>query len=371
MKGLYIHIPFCRSKCPYCDFYSCLSKNADTETYVASIIDEIKTGRRTREFTSKSDLSFDTVYFGGGTPSVIGADNIDRIIKCVKECYTVSGDAEITVECNPSSVNDEFFSKISAYGVNRISMGMQSAVDNERKKLGRFADRNQVLSAIKNAKKYGINNISLDVMLGIPDQTMQSLDDTIDFCISTEVPHISAYMLSIEEGTVFHKRIDTLNLPDEDTVCDMYIHLSEKLRNAGFSHYEVSNFAKTGYESRHNLKYWNCEEYLGIGPSAHSFIDGKRFFFERDIFSFISGEKAVYDSSGGYREEYIMLRLRLTDGIIFEKYKTIFGEDFSPEIIKKARVFEKQGLMTVSESGFALTPDGFLISNYIIGELIN
>ncbi len=371
MKGLYIHIPFCRSKCPYCDFYSCLSKNADIETYVGSVIDEIKTGSRTKEFTQNADLCFDTIYFGGGTPSVIGADNIGRIISCAKEYYTVSDDAEITVECNPSTVDEEFFRKLSFFGVNRISLGMQSAVDNERKKLGRFSDKNQVLSVIENAKKYGIDNISLDVMLGIPDQTIESLDDTIEFCINTGVPHISAYMLSVEEGTVFHKKIDTLNLPDEDTVCDMYIHLSQKLRNAGYLHYEISNFAKKGYESRHNTKYWNCEEYLGIGPSAHSFVDSKRFFFERDINSFIVGEKAVYDTTGGDRDEYIMLRLRLSDGIVFDDYKNRFGEDFPTETIKKADRFIKEGLISLSENNLSLTPDGFLISNYIISELIN
>lgn len=371
MKGLYIHIPFCRSKCPYCDFYSCFSKNADIENYVGSVIDEIKTGRRTKEFTEDTDLCFDTIYFGGGTPSVIGADNIGKIINRAKEHYTISDDAEITVECNPSTVDDEFFEKLVSYGVNRISLGMQSAVDNERKKLGRFSDRIQVLSVIESARKYGINNISLDVMLGIPDQTTKSLDDTINFCLETGVPHISAYMLSIEEGTVFHKRVDSLNLPEEDTVCDMYIHLSERLRNAGFIHYEISNFAKTGYESRHNTKYWDCEDYLGIGPSAHSFIDGKRFFFVRDISLFTNGEKAVYDTTGGDREEYIMLRIRLSEGIIFEEFKNRFGIDFPAEIIKKALDFEKQGLMTVSETGIALTTEGFLISNYIICELIN
>lgn len=371
MKGLYIHIPFCRSKCPYCDFYSCLSKNADIESYVGSVIDEIKTGRRTKEFTKNTDFCFDTIYFGGGTPSVIGTDNIGKIINCAKECYNIADGAEITIECNPSTVDDDFFRKLSSYGVNRISLGMQSAVDNERKKLGRFADRNQVKCVIDTAKKYGIGNISLDVMLGIPDQTLDSLDDTIDFCIETGVPHISAYMLSIEEGTVFHKRIDTLNLPDEDTVCDMYTQLSQKLRNAGFFHYEISNFAKKHYESRHNTKYWNCEEYLGIGPSAHSFIDGKRFFFKRDTTSFINGETAVFDTTGGDREEYIMLRLRLSDGIVFSDYKNRFGEDFPSEIIKKADRFINDGLVSITENNLSLTPDGFLISNYIISELIN
>ena len=363
MKGLYIHIPFCRSKCPYCDFYSCLSKNADIENYVGSVIDEIKTGRRTKEFTENTDFTFDTIYFGGGTPSVIGADNIGKIINCAKEFYNISDDAEITIECNPSTVDEEFFRKLSSYGVNRISLGMQSAVDNERKKLGRFADRNQILSVISDARKNGITNISLDVMLGIPDQTMQSLDDTIDFLIQTDVPHISAYMLSVEEGTVFHKRIDSLNLPDEDTVCDMYTHLSERLRNAGFMHYEISNFAKKGYESRHNTKYWDCEEYLGTGPSAHSFIDGMRFFFERDITSFINGENAVYDTTGGDREEYIMLRLRLSDVIIFNDYKNRFGEEFPAEIIKKADRFIKDGLICLTDTNLSLTTDGFLISN--------
>ncbi len=369
MKGLYIHIPFCRSKCPYCDFYSCLTKNADIDNYVNAVIDEIRTGRRTKEFTQNSDMSFDTIYFGGGTPSVIGADNIGKILNAVKKNYIIADDTEITVECNPSTVDDDFFQKVASYGVNRISLGMQSAVDKERKKLGRFAGRNQILSAITGARKSGIENISLDVMLGVPEQTMQSLDETIDFCIETDVPHISAYMLSVEEGTVFHKKIDTLNLPDEDTVCDMYTHLTEKLRENGFKHYEISNFAKDEYKSLHNLKYWNCEEYLGIGPSAHSFIDDRRFFFERDIHSFIEGKTAEFDSFGGDKEEYIMLRLRLSDGIVFRDYTSRFGENFPEKISRKSEKFAEQQLMTVTDKHIALTVNGFLISNYIISEL--
>lgn len=371
MKGLYIHIPFCRSKCPYCDFYSCLYKNADTDAYCDALIDEIRTGRRTKEFTKNCDLSFDTVYFGGGTPSVLSSEQIGSILNAVRENYNIAENAEITVECNPSTVDDKFFNAISSFGVNRISLGMQSANDTERRKLGRFADKNQIISAINGARKSGIENISLDVMLGVPDQTMESLDDTIDFCIETKVPHISAYMLSIEEGTVFYKRYDTLVLPDEDTVCDMYSHLAKRLSEHGFGHYEISNFAKKGYESQHNLKYWNCDEYLGLGPSAHSFIDGKRFFFPRDIHSFIDGKNAEYDCTGGDKEEYIMLRLRLSDGIIFDEYKSRFNEDFSPETIKKANIFQKQELLTITDSSIALTEKGFLISNYIISELLN
>lgn len=371
MKGLYFHIPFCKSKCPYCDFYSCLSKNTDTNSYINALIDEIKTGRRTSEFTKNSELSFDTIYFGGGTPSVLKAEQIGKIINAAKESYTVAENAEITVECNPSTVDGGYFKELASYGVNRISLGLQSAVDNERRKLGRLADKEKILSCINDAKNSGIANISLDVMLGIPDQTMLSLDETIDFCIEAQVPHISAYMLSIEEGTVFHKRLDSLNLPDEDTVCDMYLHLSERLTSNGFEHYEISNFSKKGYESRHNVKYWNCEEYLGLGPSAHSFTNGKRFFFESDILSFINGESAKFDCTGGDTEEYIMLRLRLAEGIDFDEYKKRFGKDFPAETIKKAEKFAVQGNMTVTENGIALTKSGFLVSNYIISELIN
>lgn len=371
MKGLYIHIPFCRSKCPYCDFYSCLHKNADVDGYVDAVIDEIANGTRTKEFTKNTDLAFDTIYFGGGTPSVIGAERLNAIINAARKHYKISADAEITVECNPSTVDDEFFRKLSESGVNRISLGMQSAVDNERRKLGRNADKTKIESVIKSAEKYGISNISLDVMLGVPDQTIHSIDETIDFCTGMNVPHISAYMLSIEEGTVFDKRQDTLNLPDEDTVCEMYEYVSKKLRQNGFVHYEISNFAKKGYESRHNTKYWNCEEYLGIGPSAHSFVDGKRFYFERDIDAFIQGRNAVYDADGGDCEEYIMLKLRLSDGIEFDEYKKRFDTNFPAEIIKKAGKFSTQGLVTITDTSLSLTTDGFLISNYIISELIN
>lgn len=371
MKGLYFHIPFCKSKCPYCDFYSCLSKNADADGYVDALLDEIKTGRRTSEFVKTSHLSFDTIYFGGGTPSVLKAEHIGEIIGTAKKYYNIAENVEITVECNPSTVDGEYFKMLAAYGVNRISLGLQSAVDNERRKLGRLADKEKILSCINAVKNSGIGNISLDVMLGVPDQTMQSLDETIDFCLDADIQHISAYMLSIEEGTVFHKRFGSLNIPDEDTVCDMYLHLSERLTANGFEHYEISNFAKNGYESRHNTKYWNCEEYLGLGSSAHSFICGKRFFFERDILSFINGENAKLDCTGGDNEEYIMLRLRLAKGIDFAEYKKRFGKDVPSEIIKKAEKFAEQGNMTVTKNAIALTTSGFLISNYIISELLN
>ncbi|MBQ8209494.1 MAG: radical SAM family heme chaperone HemW [Clostridia bacterium] len=369
MKGLYIHIPFCRSKCPYCDFYSVPRNDALIEKYCDALIDEIETGRRTKDFTENSDMSFDTVYFGGGTPSVIGAERLGRILECIRKNYTISADAEITAECNPSTVDDEFFINLSSYGFNRISLGMQSAVDSERHSLGRLADKNKVLSVINSARKSGITNISLDVMLGVPSQTMESLDETVDFLLDTDVPHISAYMLSIEEGTNFHKRQDSLVLPDEDAVCDMYSHLAQRLTQQGFEHYEISNFAKSGFESRHNLKYWECEEYLGLGAAAHSFINGKRFFFERNAEAFISGDTAVFDSYGGDSEEFIMLALRLKKGISAQDYYKRFGCSLPLSFTEKAKAFITSGHMTLDGDTYSLTQKGMLISNYIISNL--
>lgn len=370
MKGLYFHIPFCRSKCPYCDFYSRLPDENILDAYTDALCDEMSTGSRTAAFTENADLSFDTVYFGGGTPSVLGGERLFRILDEARKCYRIAKNAEITVECNPSGVDEEFFRQLAHGGVNRISLGLQSAVDTERRQLGRFADRAQVEKVLTNVKKSGITNLSLDVMLGIPDQTIASLDETLQFCLSMDVPHISAYMLALEENTVFYRRRDRLNLPDEDAVCELYCHMAETLKKNGILQYEISNFAKTGFPSRHNLKYWNCEEYLGLGPSAHSFLGGKRFFFPRDTQGFIKGDKAVFDAFGGDAEEYLMLRLRLTDGVRFADYKERFDSPLPDDFLKKAHVLAGQGLMTVTDEHVTLTRNGFLISNYILSELL-
>lgn len=371
MKGLYIHIPFCRSKCPYCDFYSLRYNEDFSKRYCGALIDEIKSGGRTRDFTENTDFEFDTVYFGGGTPSIIGGDNISEILKAVKSCYKITADAEITAECNPSSVSFDFFRKAAEAGVNRISLGMQSAVDRERKALGRIADKEKVKEAIKNSKDNGITNISLDIMLGVPNQTIKSLDETIDFCIESGVTHISAYMLTIEENTPFYKLQKKLPLPKEEETCEMYLHTIDKLKENGIFQYEISNFAKPSFESRHNLKYWNDKEYLGLGPSAHSFIGGRRFYFSSDTEAFVNGGRAVFEDFGGDEKEYLMLRLRLTAGVDISKFKEKFGKDFPLKLKKKAILFKDKGLLNINDNNISLTPKGFLVSNIIISELID
>lgn len=363
MTGIYIHIPFCKSKCPYCDFYSFKPDETQKDSYLKAVL------RCLEEMKAQVKDKIDTVYFGGGTPSFFGGERIKAVIDCIKENYSLVS-PEITVECNPSSVSDEFFRILSEAGVNRISMGMQSAVDSERKALGRLSGKEDVRKAISLSKKYGIDNISLDIMLGVPGQTMESLDESIDFLISSDIKHISAYMLKIEEGTPFYKMQNSLVLPDEDTVCEMYLHTVKWLSEAGFSQYEISNFSKEGFESRHNLHYWRTEEYLGVGPSAHSFLNGKRFYYERDFKSFLSSPSTIDDGEGGSEEEFIMLSLRLSEGFSGEKFKDRFGRYPDEEIFRKAEDFEKNGLLEINNGSIALTPEGFLLSNTIIGKLL-
>ncbi|MGN1479232.1 MAG: radical SAM family heme chaperone HemW [Acutalibacteraceae bacterium] len=359
--GLYIHIPFCKSKCPYCDFYSLNKSGADFDGYVNAV---------KKELTAYSDkgLTADTVYLGGGTPSFIGGG---RVAQIVSEAKILFGDAnEITVECNPSCAQGDFFKIIAESGVNRVSLGMQSAVDSERRSLGRLADRQAVLECIENARNAGIDNISLDIMLGIPGQTEKSFKETLDFCVGSGVRHISAYMLKIEENTPFYKKRDSLNLPDDDFTADMYLETVSFLNQNGFNQYEISNFAQHGFESRHNLKYWNCEEYLGIGPSAHSFLDGKRFFYPRDIERFMSGGACVFDSYGGELNEYIMLRLRLREGLIFDEAKKRYPSFDKNGYIKKAEELKKHGLVELDDDFIRLTTTGFLLSNAVISKII-
>lgn len=340
-SGLYFHIPFCKSKCPYCDFYSVKFDEASAQRYVQEICDEIK----------QYQGIFDTVYFGGGTPSILPPELIGKILDCARAQFEISDDAEITVECNPSKDLSEDFKKYALYGVNRISVGMQSAVDSERFALGRAAGRNEVERTINYARQSGIENISLDLMLGTPKQTIESLDYSFDFIKSVGVPHVSAYMLKIEEGTKFFQMRDRLVLPDDDTVGEMYLKTVDTLASFGIKQYEISNFAVPGFESRHNTKYWTLTPYLGIGKSAHSFWGGKRFFYDREW-------NKIDDGTGGDKEEQIMLGLRLAKGID----KSLVDRDFAE--------FVKMGYVADLGERIALTPKGMLVSNTIINYII-
>lgn len=361
--GLYLHIPFCRSKCPYCDFYSCRAGEEDFDKYTNVLKEYIKA------WSQKIDAWADTLYIGGGTPSVIGADRLCEIIKCVDESFGVAD--EITVECNPSLNEKDFFKKLYSVGVNRISLGMQSANDMERRSLGRIAGISDVERCIYESNLSGIDNISLDVMLGIPNQSKKSLGETLRFCASSGAKHISAYMLKIEEGTYFYKRRDELSLPSDDLTADFYLQAADSFSQNGFCQYEISNFAVPGFESRHNLKYWNCEDYLGIGPSAHSFLGEKRFYYGRDLKAFENICTPLQDGHGGDLQEYIMLRLRLSEGIIFDDVKCKFGDFDAKKLEPLFLKLVKADYAELDDKSFRLTAKGFLISNTIIAEILS
>lgn len=291
--GVYIHVPFCAKKCPYCDFYSRTGNEKAYEAYTDILLQKIS------GWGEKLDRKADTLYFGGGTPSLLGAERLVRIAERVRNCFG-NDITETTVEVNPSR-EDFDFGKLIKGGINRISVGLQSADDEELKFLGRQHDSAQAKKCINAAKNAGFENISLDLMIALPDQTKSSLERSVEFCAEQGAKHISAYILKIEPQTVFYKNREKLNLPDDDESAELYETLCDLMKQYGYNHYEISNFCKSGYESRHNLKYWHDEEYIGIGPSAHSFIDGKRFYCPRKMKSFEEDEY-IPDGEGGEKK---------------------------------------------------------------------
>ncbi len=314
-------------------------------------------------------MSANTIYVGGGTPTVLDGETLARIILTAKIAFNFSG-GEITVEANPADDLAKTFSCLAAAGVNRISLGVQSADQNELTALGRRHTNRDVERTVAAARDAGINNISLDLMLGIPYSTEKSLKYSLDFLMSFEPQHISAYILKIEQGTPFGRAgASALCLPNDDETAKMYLKTCDYLGNKGYEHYEISNFAKSGYRSHHNTKYWLGNPYLGLGPAAHSFLNGNRYRFGRNIGDFINGGDFIYDGTGGDAEEYIMLRLRLSDGLKFDGFRKKFGYEFRYNR-KKAAALEAAGLVVIDNNSLRLTEQGFLLSNSIITEFI-
>lgn len=361
-RGLYLHIPFCAKKCSYCDFYSFASSEQQYDKYVTALCDEFL------HYKERFSAFFDSLYFGGGTPSLLGGERIKKIIDCVKA--SLVSPCEITVECNPADNLLDTFKVLKQAGVNRISLGVQSAVEQELAVLGRRHTNNDVIRTVEDLRTVGINNISLDLMIGLPNQTFDSLKQSLDFLVSLEPKHISCYILKVEKGTELYKNYNQFSFPDDEIISDMYLFVCKYLKEQGFEHYEISNFAKPEYRSKHNMKYWNCEEYLGIGPSAHSFMDGERFYYKRSLNSFFNGESTVTDGDGGSEDEYIMLRLRLLDGLNFYEFKNRFGKQVPSSILSAALSLQKHGLVNISNEKISLTEKGFLVSNSVILKLL-
>lgn len=360
--GLYIHVPFCSSKCPYCDFYSISANRELINSYTSTICKMIS------YYSKHISQPINTIYFGGGTPNLLGPKNIFIILNSIYENFKLLH-PEITIEINPSC-EDINFKDLRDIGVNRLSIGLQSAKPNELKLLGRKHSISDVVKAVHQAKAAGICNISLDLMLCIQEQTRQSLFESIKFCISQNIQHVSAYMLKIEKNTPYFFNLDKLKLKDDDEQRDLYLFACKELEKAGFYQYEVSNFCKPLFESKHNLKYWNCDEYLGLGPSAHSFINGKRFYYPRSIEKFLSLESPIFDCNGGDVHEYLMLRLRLNNGVNNKDFANRFGYNLPQKYFDNAKKYEKYDLVKVSSENISLTQKGFIVSNSLITKIL-
>lgn len=364
--GLYIHIPFCKKKCAYCDFYS-LSAESLHENYINALYEQMKNLSRVY-----SDRFFDTVYIGGGTPTILDADLLKKLLNSVWQFFNVDKSAEFTIEANPATVDERKLETLLSGGVNRLSIGCQSAVESELKVLGRSHGFSDFVQTYKLARSAGFKNISVDLMYALPDQTPETFKYSLESVAALSPEHLSLYGLKIEPNTLFYKNRDILAFPDEDEFCQMYLDAGKYLNSVGYSKYEISNFAKAGFESRHNIKYWKMQDYLGLGPGAHSFIEGRRYAYTRDTVGYINAvndmrepersEESVISDNDLLNEEF-MLNMRLTEGYELSDRLSVDNDKLS--------LFEKYGYIERHGNNIRFTDRGFLISNYLLSELTN
>lgn len=369
--GIYIHIPFCRSKCAYCDFCSVTGwDDRLLDRYCAAL--EAQMG----EYFAHHRPAVDTVYFGGGTPSVMGGKRIARLLEALKNKVRLLERAEVTVEVNPESCDEALFKALRKAGVNRISMGVQSADDGELRRIGRIHTFQQAADAVQMCRKYCTDNISLDIIYALPGQTLEKYLESLDKLMSLSPKHISAYALKVEEGTPLWR--ENPELPDEDTQADMYLETVKRLEQAGWKQYEISNFAKPGFYSRHNSRYWDLSPYLGLGCAAHSYYDGQRFQFTSSIPDYVEGvlgRRAILEeqdelAEGDRHGEYVMLRLRTCEGIDPREFTRRFDRDFAPYAARLERYRSAGYTELLSDGRWRLTATGFLVSNPIIADVV-
>ncbi len=370
---MYLHIPFCKSKCLYCDFCSFPHAEVPVMEHYADAL--------CRELIARSEdcknVILDSVYLGGGTPTVLPISLLERILHTVFSYYHISEEAECTVECNPATTDAEMLSVLRERGMNRLSIGVQSVWEEELRALGRLHRFSDVESTVRDARSAGFSNLSVDVMFGIPHQSEQSFLATLDAVCQLQPTHLSVYGLIVEEGTPFAKKQQAgrLILPEEENTRNMYFSGHSFLEEQGYFHYEISNFAKPGYESRHNLKYWNCDEYLGFGVAAYSDFSGARFGNSRDLLAYNSGKKLLEEqetpSVWERKNEYIMLRMRLADGVSESDFATRFGGSLERDFGPAMRRYLKMGLLQKTECGYAFTTEGWYVSNAVLSDILD
>ncbi len=379
--GLYIHIPFCERKCSYCGFLSFPLMGENIKEYVNNLCLEIKNeGKRYKE-----KYIVDTVFIGGGTPSLLTTDMIKQIMNTLKESFNIDENAEISIESNPNSLSFEKLKCYKEYGINRLSMGVQSFDDKILKKLGRVHDKSTAINAFKLARKSGFDNINIDIMFAVEDQNEKIWAETLGEVLLLEPEHISFYSLQIEEGTEYYDRYknENLNVPSDEVMNRMYEYAVNTIKNAKYDHYEISNCSKIGYNCRHNLKYWNMDDYLALGLGASGYIDGCRYKNPDDLKIY---EAMVKENWEIYRKPefekesledsmsiYCFTSLRTNKGIDFKYFKERYGKDFM-EVYKNKRVFIyreiENGNFIMTKDHLKLSEKGILVSNDLMCEFV-
>ena len=374
--GLYIHIPFCKAKCAYCDFYSLPHSEDLMDDYTDALCLHLA------EMSAfAADHLVDTVYFGGGTPSYLGEKRLVKILRVILKKYHVSKDAEITLEANPDSAGDwKSLRALRRAGFNRLSLGMQSACDEELREIGRVHTMEQVQQAVEAARKARFTNLSLDLIYGLPHQTMERWQANLSAAVALEPQHLSCYGLKVEEGTPLFARQAESDLPDDELQADMYLYTVEFLKRHGYEQYEISNFAKPERASRHNLKYWTLGEYTGFGPGAHSDFGGVRYAYAKDLNAYIRAanrkEDFVFSENSSIPPidrdvEWIMLGLRTVYGLDPQDYQRRFRRRFDAWFLPFLEQCRKAGYAVFENGRWHLTPQGFLVSNQIIGGMLD
>lgn len=364
--GIYVHVPFCKQKCAYCDFYSLPRREADMDAYVSALQSQLGE-------TDFSGYEADTVYFGGGTPSYLGPRRLTALLDAVRAACPIAPGAEITFEANPDSAQDPpALAALRRAGFNRVSLGMQSADDGELRAIGRIHTMAQLRASVEALRQAGFDNLSLDLIYGLPGQNLPRWRENLSAAASLCPEHLSCYGLKAEPGTPLYARRDTL--PGDEAQADMYLDTVDFLEARGWRQYEISNFARPGRESRHNLKYWTLGEYAGFGPGAHSDFRGRRYAWARDLETFLRGRPPRSEDQAmtprDREAEWLMLSLRLTRGLDPEAWEERFGRPFTPFLpfLEHCRAAG----YAVREGGrWRLTPRGFLVSNPIIGALLD
>lgn len=363
--GLYLHVPFCRKKCAYCDFCSYTGREADIPAYVDALIAEAAARNPHRRVRS--------IYLGGGTPSLLPVSELSRLLTYLRSSYEIAPEAEVTMEVNPCTVDPLKLSGMREAGVNRVSIGVQSLSDRALAALGRLHTASEAVAAYRNARRAGFDNVSLDLMLGLPGETPDELRSTVRGMIDLAPEHISAYALTLEEGTPLFRSPLRATIPEEDAVADAMEEVAAALEAGGYHRYEISNYARPGYESRHNLGYWRGEEYLGLGVAAYSYFGGERFGAPRDLDGYLAGRPLprvdCETVTPAERErERVMLSLRLAEGIDRAAYLRDFGRD--PHLLFSEVLSRYPAYFVRSDSAVALTGKGMNVSNTLIAECL-